>query len=71
MLSSGLGGAGGWLAAAGAPTRATAGSADDAHATLEVTNPDVLISFREYARIAGRNGKGAVAGGCPPAASGS
>lgn len=29
-----------------------------------------LISFREYARIAGRSGKGAVAGGCPPTASG-
>ena len=41
FLRSGLGGAGGWLAAAGAPTRATAGSADDAHATLEVANPDV------------------------------
>ena len=29
-----------------------------------------LISFREYARIAGRSGQGAVAAGCPPAASG-
>ena len=29
-----------------------------------------LISFREYARIAARSGKGAVAGGCPPTASG-
>jgi hypothetical protein len=29
-----------------------------------------LISFREYARIAGRSGQGAVAAGCSPAASG-
>jgi len=55
FLRSGLGGAGGWLAAAGAPPRAT-----------EIC----LISFREYARIAGRSGNGAVAAGCPPAASG-
>ena len=41
FLRSGLGGAGGWLAAAGAPTRATAGPADDSPATLEVANPDV------------------------------
>jgi len=55
FLRSGLGGAGGWLAAAGAPPLAT-----------EIR----LISFREYARIAGRRGQGAALGGCPPAASG-
>ena len=39
FLRSGLGGAGGWLAAAGAPARATA--ADESHAPLEIANPDV------------------------------
>ena len=39
FLRSGLGGAGGWLAAAGASARATA--ADESHAPLEIANPDV------------------------------
>jgi len=40
FLRSGLGGAGGWLAAAGAPARAAA-PADDARVALEVANQDV------------------------------
>jgi predicted glycoside hydrolase/deacetylase ChbG (UPF0249 family) len=39
FLRSGLGGAGGWLAAASAPVRATA--ADESHAPLEIANPEV------------------------------